>query len=154
MWCERAIACCVLALAASPAVADICKYMDRDGNLHYTNVAPEKGWKKISCGVGGSASGGERASKTPTPSGFPKVDAGTQRNRDDLRRKVLTEELSTEEKLLAEARVAYANGAPPALPEEREAPQKYADRVGKLRQTVSLHEKNVEALKKELSATK
>ena len=154
MWCAGAFACYALVLAASPATADICKYVDRDGNLHYTNVAPEAGWKKLSCGVGGSGSSGERAAKTPTPAGFPKVDANTQKSRDDLRRKVLTEELSTEEKLLAEARVAYANGAPTALPEEKGAPQKYADRVAKLRQALSLHEKNVDALKKELAATK
>ena len=52
-----------------------------------------------------------------------------------------------------EARSAYGNGAPPATPEEQAAPQKYADRVAKLRQAVSLHEKNIEALKNELAAT-
>ena len=66
----------------------------------------------------------------------------------------MTEELATEEKLLAEARVSYADGAPPALPEEREIPQKYADRLTKLRQAVALHQKNIEALKKELAATR
>ena len=54
----------------------------------------------------------------------------------------------------AEARVAYAGGAPPALPEEKEVPQKYAERLAKLRQGVVLHEKNIEALKKELAATR
>jgi hypothetical protein len=33
-------------------------------------------------------------------------------------------------------------------------PQKYAERVARLRQAVSLHEKNIEALKKELAATR
>ncbi len=154
-WCVRAIAWCVPLALAAPAMADICKYVDRDGNLHYTNVAPEKGWKKLSCGVGGSTAPGEKGSKSaPGPAGFPKVDTGTQKGRDDLRRKVLTEELATEEKLLAEARVAYAGGAPPALTEEREVPQKYAERLAKLRQGVVLHEKNIEALKKELAATR
>ncbi len=154
-WCVRAIAWCVPLALAAPAMADICKYVDRDGNLHYTNVAPEKGWKKLSCGVGGSTAPGEKGAKSaPGPAGFPKVDTGTQKGRDDLRRKVLTEELATEEKLLAEARVVYAGGAPPALPEEREVPQKYAERLAKLRQGVVLHEKNIEALKKELAATR
>jgi hypothetical protein len=31
-------------------------------------------------------------------------------------------------------------------------PQKYAERVARLRQAVGLHEKNIEALKKELTA--
>ena len=43
----------------------------------------------------------------------------TQKGRDDVRRKVLTDELATEEKLLAEARAAYADGTPPPLPEEK-----------------------------------
>jgi hypothetical protein len=154
MRCLAAIAWCSGLLLAKQAAADICKYVDRDGNLHYTNVAPEKGWKKLSCGVGGTAAPGETDTKPgPSPAGFPKVDAGTQKGRDDLRRKVLSEELATEEKLLAEARVAYTNGAPPATLEERVAPEKYADRIAKLRQAVALHEKNIEALKRELAAT-
>lgn len=153
--CLHAIAWCTPLLLAVPAAADICKYVDHDGNLHYTNVAPEKGWKRLSCGVGGAGPSGENETRAaPSPSGFPKVDAGTQKGRDDLRRKVLTEELATEEKLLGEARVAYSNGAPVATPEEQVQPQKYADRVTKLRQAVSLHEKNIEALKKELAATR
>ena len=95
---------------------------------------------------------GGSAKSTPTPAGFPKVDADTQRGRDDVRRKVLTDELATEEKLLAESRAAYGDGAPPPLPEEQANAQKYADRLAKLRQAVNLHEKNVEALRKELAA--
>lgn len=154
MRCLRAIAWCMPLLLATRAGADICKYVDRDGNLHYTNVAPEKGWKRLSCGVGGTATPSETETRSAaSPAGFPKVDAGTQKGRDDLRRKVLTEELATEEKLLAEARIAYANGAPPATPEEQAQPQKYADRIGRLRQAVALHEKNIEALNKELATT-
>ncbi|HEY8243215.1 MAG TPA: hypothetical protein VII68_07125 [Casimicrobiaceae bacterium] len=88
----------------------------------------------------------------PTPSSFPKVDAGTQKSRDDLRRRVLQDELSSEEKLLAEAKVALGDGTPAPLPEERTSAQRYADRVGRLRQAVQLHERNVDALKRELSA--
>jgi len=150
-----AMAWCTLFVLAVPATADICKYVDHDGNLHYTNVAPEKGWKRLSCGVGGTATTGDTETRSaPSPGGFPKVDAGTQKGRDDLRRKVLTEELTTEEKLLDEARTAYGNGAPPATAEEQNQPQKYAERLARLRQAVSLHEKNIEALKKELAATR
>ena len=95
-----------------------------------------------------------RAAATPTPPGFPKVDAGTQKGRDDVRRKVLSDELATEEKLLAEARVAYAEGAPTALPDEKSDVEKYRDRIAKLRQAVGMHEKNVDALKKELASVK
>ena len=91
---------------------------------------------------------------TPTPAGFPKVDADTQKSRDETRRKVLSEELAAEEKLLAGARAAYANGAPVPLPEEQSNADKYRERIARLRQSIALHERNIEALKKELGATR
>jgi hypothetical protein len=150
----RAAACCAALGLAPTSQAEICKYVDSDGNMHYTNVAPEKGWKKLSCGVGEEPRNDKSVKSTPSPPGFPRVDPDTQRGRDDMRRKVLMDELSTEEKLLTDARAAYGDGAPPPLPEEQKDAQKYASRLTKLRQAVSLHEKNIEALKKELSALK
>jgi hypothetical protein len=88
--------------------------------------------------------------KTTTPTGFPRVDAETQKGRDDLRKKVLSDELAAEEKSLADARMAYENGAPVPLPEEKADAEKYRQRIGRLRQAVQLHERNVDALKKEL----
>jgi hypothetical protein len=94
------------------------------------------------------------STSTPTPAGFPKVDADTQKSRDETRRKVLSEELAAEEKLLASARAAYANGAPVPLAEEAANADKYRDRIARLRQSVALHERNIDALKKELAATR
>ena len=99
-------------------------------------------------------SGARKNGTTPSPAGFPKIDSATQKGRDDLRRKVLGDELATEEKLLADARIAYADGAPAALAEERANVEKYRERIAKLRQSVSVHEKNVEALKKELASNR
>jgi hypothetical protein len=92
--------------------------------------------------------------KTATPGSFPRVDADTQKGRDELRRKVLSDELAAEEKLLAQARTDYGTGAPPPLPEERADAQKYADRISRLRQSVQLHERNIDALRKELAAVR
>jgi hypothetical protein len=58
------------------------------------------------------------------------VDNDTQKKRDDTRRKILEEELATEEKLLADAT------------------------KGQSREEIELHEKNVSALKKELANLK
>lgn len=145
--------------AADVAAADICKYADADGNVHYSNLPPEKGWRRLSCTSGDEGSGkrpaGAAATRSSTsPAGFPRVDPDTQKNRDDVRRKVLTDELAAEEKLLAEARTQYADGAPAPLTEERTDAEKYRARIGRLRQAVAIHEKNVEALKKELAANK
>jgi hypothetical protein len=111
-------------------------------------------------GGGGPASGSSsstqaiRSSKAATPSGFPRVDPDTQKGRDDVRRKVLSDELAAEEKLLAETRALYAEGAPVPLPEERTDAEKYRVRIARLRQSVTVHEKNIEALRKELAAIK
>ncbi len=102
----------------------------------------------------GSDAAVPRAATTPAPSGFQRVDPATQRGRDEVRRKVLAEELATEEQLLAEARVTYANGAPVPLPEEQSSADKYRERIARLRQSVQLHERNIDALKKELGNTK
>ncbi|TMH35919.1 MAG: DUF4124 domain-containing protein [Betaproteobacteria bacterium] len=151
-WCVCATCWCAALTFAAATNAEICKYIDLEGNVHYTNVAPEKGWKKLSCGVGEETGRSSAGKASPTPAAFPKVDADTQKTRDDVRRRVLKDELVTEEKLLAEARVAYGDGAPKPLAEEQADAQKYADRLSRLRQAVSLHEKNIEALRKELAA--
>ncbi len=110
-------------------------------------------------GGGGAVSGSSgtqpiRSSKAATPSGFPRVDPDTQKGRDDVRRKVLSDELAAEEKLLAETRALYSDGAPAPLPEERTDAEKYRVRIARLRQSVTVHEKNIEALRKELAAIK
>jgi hypothetical protein len=120
------------------------------GAFSYFNVpdaAPEPASRRVPAPAGASGS-------APAPSGFPRVDPATQRSRDDLRRKVLGDELATEERLLNEARVAYGNGAPPPLPEEQSSADKYRARIARLRQQVELHERNIEALRKELGNTK
>ena len=69
-WCMRVICWCVLAFAAPHAAADICVYVDKDGNKLYSNVAPEKGWKKLSCAAGDDTprSADRTAKSSPTPS--------------------------------------------------------------------------------------
>ncbi|HVN35058.1 MAG TPA: DUF4124 domain-containing protein [Casimicrobiaceae bacterium] len=125
------------------------KCATRSGASSYFNVPGATG------GAGAASSGSAaRSAKGSTPSGFPRVDPDTQKGRDDVRRKVLSDELATEEKLLAESRALYADGAPAPLPEEKADTEKYRARITRLRQNVSVHEKNVEALKKELAAVK
>ena len=155
-WARGTIVAAFALWAATGAHATICKYSDPDGNVYYSNLPPEKGWKKLGCTVGDDTTARRPSSgtATPTPPGFPRVNSETQRSRDDVRRKVLGEELAAEERLLLEARAAYADGAPVPLPDEKADAEKYRVRIGKLRQTVNVHEKNVEALKKEIATVK
>jgi|APFre7841882630_1041343.scaffolds.fasta_scaffold02562_3 hypothetical protein len=145
--------------AAGDACADICKYIDADGNTHYSNLPPDKGWRRLGCTASDDpklkrSGDGAGSRNAPSPQGFPRVDPDTQKSRDDIRRKVLGDELAAEEKLLVESRSAYADGAPVPLPEERADAEKYRTRLARLRQSMTVHEKNIEALRKELAAIK
>jgi hypothetical protein len=142
-------------VVAGGADATICKYIDAGGTIHYTNVSPEKGWRKLSCEIAVETSRPAPSAKSsPTPTNFPRVEASTQKSRDEMRRKVLSDELASEEKLLDEAREAYGNGAPPPLPGEQADAEKYRQRIARLRQAVQVHERNVAALRKEIATTR
>lgn len=168
-WCAAALLGCAAGTAHAQTLAQKAKEMgctdkperiagtalfkctQRSGGQAFFDV-PEAAPNGAPATTKSAASTTTRSASVPTPSSFPKVDAGTQRSRDDLRRKVLQDELANEEKLLAEARSAWGEGSPAPLPEERASAQKYADRLARLRQTVQLHERNVEALRRELAS--
>jgi hypothetical protein len=169
--CGRALSwCCAFALAAAaaPAFAQSVASKAKESGCVDKPTVVEGAMYRCTTASGAaayfnvpgmdnppSARGSTSSSRsTPTPAGFPKVDADTQRSRDDMRRRVLSDELAAEEKLLAEARASYANGAPVPLPEEQTNAAKYQERIARLRQAVQLHERNIEALKKELGNTR
>ena len=138
------------ALLAQPAAAEIYKYVDENGRITYTNV-PKKGAKKLDL-----ESGSPTKSRVGNvgPSSFPKVDNQTQRKRDDQRKQILHEELATEEKSLVDAKNALKVGEAIRLGDEVRNPAKYVERVKRLKDDVVLHERNIEALKKELGDLK
>ena len=101
------------------------------------------------------------------------VDPQLQRKRDDGRRKILETELEREEQSLTEARKTLtqeqqnptliaavrvaqqaADPSPAELAEFRKNIDKASGRIRGLQSTVAEHEKNIEALKKELGALK
>lgn len=101
---------------------------------------------------------------TPRPaagsSSFPRVTPETQRARDDSRRQLLQEELKAEENSLAEARQKLQAEEERDAPEDRNArvdgrstinQGKRNERLQPYRNQVELHERNIEALNKELS---
>lgn len=80
-------------------------------------------------------------STPPTPSSFPRVDSGTQKKRDLTRRAVLEDEMATEQRLLIEAQRNVEAAA--FLPGGKE-------RLPQFKNEVIAHQKNIEALQKEL----
>ena len=137
------------ALNTAPATAEIYKYVDENGRITYTNI-PKKGSKKLDLDPVSAA----KTRNSTGPADFPKVDNHTHKKRDDLRKQILQDELATEEKSFAEAQKALKEGEATRIGDEARNNQKYLDRVKKLKDNVSLHERNIAALKKELGDLK
>ncbi len=137
------------AVFTTSASAEIYKYVDETGRITYTNI-PKKGAKKLDLDPVSAA----KTRNHTGPTDFPKVDNQTQKKRDDLRKQILQNELVSEEKSLADAQKFLKDGEAIRLGDEARNTVKYLERVKRLKDIVSLHEKNVAALKKELGSLK
>ncbi len=133
-----------LALPLTAAANTLYKCTDDSGVVLYTN---QKTTKK-SCKVlsyqappaAPAASGSKpRPTAMATPADFPRVSGSEQKARDSDRRAILDRELATELQHVDKARKAL-----------QDAGNQTPDRLQPLRDTLALHERNVESLKKEL----
>jgi hypothetical protein len=136
------------------AQAEIYKRVDADGHVTYSST-PLKGGKKLHLTPLPTVT--PHAPVKDSSAGFPQVDSATQKGRDNTRKQILADELAGEEKALADARNKLQAGA--------ENPETYTDQDGKvyrnvakqdekmntLQSQVQMHEKNISALKVELS---
>lgn len=144
----------VFLLAVAPlAQAEIYKCTDASGHVTYSNVA-SKGCMKMNLEPISTIPATKPAAKTPTPSAFPRVDDSAQKARDNDRRKILEQELVAEQKNLDEAKKKLAEGEI-ALPQERIQggainQAKVQERTQPLRDQVELHQRNIEAIQKEM----
>lgn len=165
--------CAALALSATAANAqsEIYKCLDENGRPQYTNVKSETKTRNsctlvtrtVSTAPAGSgmptssnatAAAAPRASAVQaTPANFPRVDPNTQKARDGGRRKILEDELATEEKSLAEAKSKLAEQEQIRNGDEKNY-QKVLDRLQPFQEAVDRHERNVSALRTELAKLK
>lgn len=141
-------------MLAVPAQAEIYKYVDENGQVTFTDVH-RKGAKRIEIPgapsrLPDSGKATRRASFAPSPADFPRVDAGTQKRRDDIRRQVLQDEIAGERRNAEEARRQLALGQR-LLPGEKAGDASYTERVAKLRAALQQHEQNVASIQRELA---
>ena len=87
----------MISLCPLLAQAEIYKAVDADGHVTYSST-PIKGGKKIILEPLPTMVPPARARSSASPEDFPRVDGATQKGRDDTRRKILQDELSTEER--------------------------------------------------------
>ena len=126
--------------------------------MTYSNI-PIKGAKKLNLDpvtvVPAAKPKLAGAASSPSPAGFPKVDAGTQKARDGMRQQILEEELAAEIRLLSESRQTLAEAeAARAGKDASKLPAKFLERLQQLKDSLSLHEKNIQALKIEIANLK
>ena len=79
-----------------------------------------------------------------------RVDPTAQRARDSDARRILENELKTEEDRLAALRKDYNNGQPERQGDEKNY-QKYVDRVGEMNAAIARKEADIAALRRELA---
>jgi len=143
-----------LALLAPPlAHADVYKCVDAEGRTTYTNDRSlARNCKMLEQGQAVSSVPAPRqtAPATSTPSSFPRVSADTQRARDNSRREVLEGELATEEKSLAAARQELSEQEAIRTGDERNY-QRVLERLKPYQDRVELHQRNIEALRREIT---
>ncbi len=153
-FCHWALLLAIVAIA-TPTAAETCKYVDDEGRVIYSNTPnnPPKGAKLMKCFS-------DPAPTTPVPQvskpqsgareGFPKVDGQTQKKRDDERRRILEKELADEQQRLEAARQKLAEQEAIRTGDERNY-QRYLDRVQPFRDGVANHERNIEAIGREIA---
>lgn len=153
----------LMALAMSNfAHAEIYKRVDKDGRVTYSS-SPAKGAEKLQLEplpTMKAQSVPPRQRTRTTSEDFPRVDSETQSRRDDTRRKILEDELATEERALLEARTK--------LKDAQDSPEvfkgangqtyrnmaKYEEKVNAAEDDLKSHEKNIQSLKNEISRLK
>ena len=143
---------------AFAAQAEIYQCIDASGNKSFTNnkvEAAAAGCKlmnlpPVSSIPAPTKPGAGASQKSATPGAFPKVDPNTQQQRDDARRKILEQEMASEQKLLDQARRDLAEQEAIRLGSERNY-QRVLDRLEPYKKKVALHEGNIANLRKELS---
>ncbi len=139
--------------------AEIYKAIDADGHVTYSST-PIKGGRRIILEPLPTMAPSARVRSAASPEGFPRVDGETQKGRDDTRRKILEDELNTEERLLEEAKRSLKEGEEnPEVHRGQDGKTyrnvaKYEEKVKSLSEQVDLHQKNIDALKTELSKLK
>ncbi len=152
------VLCSAIAFS-SAAQAEIYKRVDKNGNVTYSS-SPLKGAKKLELEPLPTMAAQPmppKQRKYSESSSELRVNSETQNRRDDTRRRILEDELATEERALEEARTK--------LQEAEDNPEvfktstgqtfrnvaKYEAKVNAAQEDVKSHENNIKALKTEIS---
>jgi len=143
-----------LALAANAQVTEIYKCVDAKGNRLYTSDKRETSGRK--CELVSREINVVPAQKQPptaapsSPSSFPRETPQARATAKERQRDILEKELSSEQQLLDQARKELAEQESTRGGDEKNY-AKVLERLQPFKDSVDLHQKNIDALKRELS---
>ena len=128
--------------------------IDERGHKSFSNLKPSaKGSNCVSMDLSASSASSSKPSaqsRTETPANFPKVDQNSQRARDGDRRRILESELESEQKSLDLSKKQLAEQEELRNGDERNY-QRVLDRLQPFKDKIALHERNIEAIQREIS---
>jgi len=139
------LALLIAMLPLTASAQTIYRCVDANGSTTYASAKLDKNCKAISSGPENALPAPKArpsgAAANPSPAGFPRVQEDTQKARDGDRRHILEQELAGEQRSLEQAKRELAEQLAAGATADRAAP--YRDRVGQ-------HERNIQAIQKEL----
>jgi len=158
MYVRFALAALALGSIAMPALAqgttEIHRCLDGDGRKHYTSST--KGYEGMKCELVTSQINVAPPLSQPqarTPQNFPRESPRESVGARERQREILERELASEQQALDQARQALAQQEAVRGGEERNY-ARVEERLQPLKDTVQNHEKNIQALQRELGNLK
>ena len=127
-----------------------------NGTREYRNTGDVRGCRKLdleALSTIPSPPPGATARAASMDPSFPRIESQLQKRRDLDRMQILQEEIRAEESKLADLKREYQNGEPERLGSERNY-AKYQERVATMKDEMQRTEKNIEALRREISQLK
>lgn len=134
--------------AAQQPRSEVYKCVDASGRASYTNDARETAGRK--CQLVTTQINVAPPPKQGRPEGFPRESAAARANAKGKQREILEQELASEEASLTQAKEALAEQEAVRSGDERNY-ARVLERLQPFKDRVETHEKNVEALKRELA---
>ncbi|MDR0528578.1 MAG: DUF4124 domain-containing protein [Zoogloeaceae bacterium] len=143
---------CLSLVFALPAGAQIYRCVDAEEHVTYATSALNKNCKLLPMEPVSSIPAPAKK-RAASPTDFPKVSDDAQKARDSGRRVILEQELSEERQKLAAAQQKLKEQEQTRLGNEKNF-QKYQERLQPYKEEVSLRERNISEINKELSGLK
>lgn len=157
LFCRFCLAAALAATAAAAQADVMYQCIDEQGHKTFSNVKlVDKGVKCTAMDLGPATTipaprpAASPAARPGSPAGFPRVGESAQKERDNDRRRILENELEAERRNLDQARKDLAEQEAIRTGDERNY-QRVLDRLEPYKNKVALHERNIEAIEKEIA---